>query len=137
MNVLVIYSSYGPSIQNCTAAPDDPDRQLECLFPAIPSDLLDDIINGTLELRYSLVAASVPGLDNLHEISRFEFKFIDDPVITPFNGALSYQPGSSMTISIIVSVRMCIMFCSVNYPYIHVSMLCCVTFCLGDKSYCG
>ena len=108
VNVLVIYSSYGLSIQNCTADPDDPDRQLRCIFPAIPSEYLDDIINGTLELRYSLVAASVPGLDNLHEMSRFEFKFVDDPVITPFNGALSYQPGSSMTISITVSVRMCI-----------------------------
>ena len=84
------------------------DRELSCVFPAIPSDLLDEIINGTLELRYSLVAASVPGLDNLHEMSRFEFKFVDDPVITPFNGVLSYQPGSSVTISITVSVRMCI-----------------------------
>ena len=108
MNALVIYSSYGLSIQNCTADPDDPDRQLRCMFPVIRSDLLDGIINGTLELRYNLVAASVPGLHNLHEMSRFEFKFVDDPVITPFNGALSYQPGSSMTISIVVSVRMCI-----------------------------
>ena len=104
----MIYSSYGLSIQICTADPDDPIRQLRCIFPTIPSDLLDDIIHGTLELRYSLVAASVPGLANLHEMSRFEFKFVDDPVITPFNGALSYQPGSSMTISITVSVRMCI-----------------------------
>ena len=108
MNVLVIYSSYGLSIQNCTADPDDLDRQLRCIFPKIRSDLLDDIINETLELRYSLVAASVPGLDNLHEMSRFEFKFVDDPVITPFNEPLSYQPGSSMTVSITVSVRMCI-----------------------------
>ena len=96
------------SIQNCTADPDDPDRQLECLFPAIRSDLLDDVINGTLELRYSLVAASVPGLTNLHEISRFKFNFVNDPVITPFNGTISYQPGSSMTISITVSVHICI-----------------------------
>ena len=108
MNVLVIYSSYGISIQNCTPDPDDPDRQLRCMFPAIPSDLLDDIIHGTLELRYSLVAASVPDLDNLHEMSRFEFNFVDDPVITPFNGAISYQPGSSMTILITVSVLMCV-----------------------------
>ena len=81
---------------------------MRCIFPKIRSDLLDDIINETRELTYSLVAASVPGLDNLHEMSRFEFKFVDDPVITPFNGVLSYQPGSSMTISITVSVRMCI-----------------------------
>ena len=106
MNVLVIYSCYDLSIQNCTADPDDPDRQLRCIFPKIRSNLLDDIIHGTLELTYSLVAANVPGLDNLHEISQFEFKFVDDPVITPFNEALSYQPGSSITISIAVSVRM-------------------------------
>ena len=96
------------SIQNCTADPDDPDRQLKCLFPAIPSDLLDDVINGLLELRYSLVAASVPGLDNLHEMSQFTFKFVNDPVITPCNETISYEPGSSMSISITVSVHMCI-----------------------------
>ena len=50
------------------------------------------------------MAASVPGLENLHLMSQFVFVFVDDPVITPFNGTLSYQPGSSMTISIIVSV---------------------------------
>ena len=116
MNVLVIYSSYGLSIQKCTADPDDPDRQLRCMFPAIPPHLLDDLISGTLELRYSLVAPSVPGLANLHEMSRFEFNFIDDPVITPFNGAISYQPGSSMTISITVSAYMCInvLFCKLS-----------------------
>ena len=70
---------------------------------------MDDIINGSLELAYSLVAASVPGLDNLHLMSQFVFVFVDDPVITPFNGTISYQPGSSMTISITVSV----------YRYIH------------------
>ena len=110
MNALVIYNSYGISIQNCTADPDDPDRQLRCRFPAIPSNLLDVIINGALELRYSLVAASIPGLINLHLMSRFEFKFIDDPVITPFKGTISYQTGSSMTISITVSICM---FCVV------------------------
>ena len=108
MNVLVIYSSYGLSIQNCTADSDDPDRQLSCMFPTIPPYLLDGIMHGTLELRYSLVAASVPVLINLHLMSQFEFKFVDDPLITPFNGVLSYQPGSSMTISIAVSVHMCI-----------------------------
>ena len=104
------YSSYGLSIQNCIVDPNDPDRQLGCIFPAIPSNLLDVIINGALELRYSLVAASVPGLANLHLMSRFDFKFVDDPVITPFKETISYQTGSSMTISITVSICM---FCVV------------------------
>ena len=93
-------------MQNCTANPDltDPGRELRCIFPAIPSDYLDDIINGTLGLAYSLVAASVPGLDNLHLMSQFVIEFVDDPVITPFNEAISYQPGSSITISITVSI---------------------------------
>ena len=82
----------------------DPGRELKCIFPKIPTEYLDDIINGSLELAYSLIAASVPGLDNLHLMSQFVFDFVDDPVITPFNGTLSYQPGSSMTISITVSV---------------------------------
>ena len=76
---------------------------MSCTFPAIPSDLLDDIINGTLELRYSLVAASIPGLDNLHLMSQFVIEFVDDPVITPFNEILSYQPGSNAAIVIAVS----------------------------------
>ena len=76
---------------------------MSCTFPAIPSDLLDDIINGTLELRYSLVAASVPGLDNLHLMSQFVIEFVDDPVITPFNETLSYQPGSNA--AIVIAVR--------------------------------
>ena len=68
---------------------------------------MDDIrYPGMLELRYSLVAASVPGLDNLHLMPQFVFDFVvDDPVITPFNGTISYQPGSSMIISITVSVK--------------------------------
>ena len=64
---------------------------------------MDDIINGTLELRYSLVAASVPGLDNLHLMSQFVIKFVDDPVITAFNETISYQPGFNEAIVIIVS----------------------------------
>ena len=102
------YSSYGLSIQNCTADPDDPDRQLRCMFPTIPPYLLDGIMHGTLELRYSLVAASVSGLINLHLMSQFEFKFVDDPMITPFNEVLTYQRGSSITISITVSVHICV-----------------------------
>ena len=70
---------------------------------------MDDLINGTLELRYSLVAASIPGLENLHEMSQFVFMFVDDPVITPFDRTITYQPRSSMTISITVSV----------YLYVH------------------
>ena len=79
------------------------------MFPKIRTEYLDDIINGSLELAYSLVAASVPGLDNLHLMSQLVFVFVDDPVIIPFNGAISYQPGSSMTISITVSVCICIL----------------------------
>ena len=64
---------------------------------------MEDIINGTLELRYSLVAASVPGLANLHLMSQFVIEFVDDPVIIPFNETLSYQPGFNEAIVIIVS----------------------------------
>ena len=91
--------------QDCIA---ESDRELSCTFPAIPSDLLDDIINGTLQLRYSLVAASVPDLDNLHLLSQFIIEFVDDPVITPFNETLSYQPGSNAAIMIVVSICICI-----------------------------
>ena len=73
-----------------------------CTFPAIPSDLLDDVMNGSLELRYSLVAASVPGLDNLHLMSQLQFVFVADPVITSFNEM--YQVGSNGIIIINVSV---------------------------------
>ena len=86
--------------QNCAAVSK---RELKCGFPVIPSDLLDDIINGSLELTYSLVAASVPGLDNLHLMSQFVFEFVDDPVITPFNETLSYQVGFNTPIMITVS----------------------------------
>ena len=103
--------NYGLSIQDCSPNSDlnDPGRELKCIFPKIPAEYLDDIINGSLELTYSLVAASVPGLDNLHLMSQFVFAFVDDPVLTPFNETISYQPGSSMTISINVSI----------YAYIH------------------
>ena len=97
---------YGLSIQGCSPNSDltDPGRELKCIFPKISMEYLDDITNGFLELSYSLVAASVPGLDNLHLMSQFVFVFVDDPVITPFNGTISYQPRSSMTILITVSV---------------------------------
>ena len=98
-------------MQNCTT---ESDRELSCIFPAIPPDLLDDVINGTLQLRYSLVAASVPDLDNLHLIPQFVVEFVDDPVITPFNETLSYQPGSNAAIMIVVSI--CISYLC-NYVY--------------------
>ena len=77
---------------------------MSCTFPAIPPNLLDEVINGTLQLTYSLVAASVPGLDNLNLMSQFVIEFVDDPVITPFNETLSYQIGSNVAIMISVSI---------------------------------
>ena len=88
-------------MQSCTA---ETERELSCTFPAIPSNLLR---NGTLQLTYSLVAASVPGLDNLHLMSQFVIEFVDDPVITPFNIS-GYQAGSNAAITILVST--CIWF---------------------------
>ena len=103
-NVQSLLCNYGLSIQNCSPNPDftEPGGELKCVFPKIPTEYLDDVTNGTLELTYSLVAASVPGLDNLHLMSQFVFAFVDDPVITSFNETISYQPGSSMAISITV-----------------------------------
>ena len=66
---------------------------------------MDGIINGTLQLTYSLVAASVPGLDNLHLMSEFVIEFVDDPVITPINIS-GYQVGSNAAIIIPVSTYM-------------------------------
>ena len=100
------FYNYGLPIQDCSPNFDltDPGRELKCVFPKIPAEDLDDIIIGSLELTYSLVAASVPGLNNLHLMPQFVFDFVDDPVITPYDRLISYQPGSSMTISITVSV---------------------------------
>ena len=86
--------------QDCTA---ESDRELSCIFPKIPPDLLDDILNGTLELRYSLVAASVLDLDNLYLMSQFSIEFVDDPVINCFTEPISYQAGSNALITIAVS----------------------------------
>ena len=80
---------------------------MSCTFPRIPPNLLDGVISGTLQLTYSLVAASIPGLDNLHLMSQFVIEFIDDPVITPFNIS-GYQAGSNA--AIIIPVSMCIWF---------------------------
>ena len=79
---------------------------MSCTFPKLPAELLDDVINGTLQLTYSLVAASVPGLDDLHLMSQFMIEFVDDPVITPFNETLSYQVGSNVAIMVTVSICM-------------------------------
>ena len=67
-------------------------------------------MNGTLQLRYSLVAASVPGLDNLHLIPQFVIEFVDDPMVFDLSEIVSYQPGSNRPITIHVSVHVvCIM----------------------------
>ena len=81
---------------------------MSCIFPAISDDDVDDIINGTLELRYSLVAASVPALDNLHLMSQFAFKFVNNPLICKFNETVSYEPGSGMPLIIYVSALLCL-----------------------------
>ena len=57
-------------------------------------------MNGTLQLTYSLVAASVPGLDNLHLMSQFAIGFVDDPVIHPWTQAILFQPNTNITISV-------------------------------------
>ena len=101
--------------QDCTA---ESDIELSCTFPAIPPDLLDDILNGTLELRYSLVAASVPGLNNLHLMSQFVIEFVDNPVITPFTEPVNYQAGSNAPIMITVSI-------CVRYVLVYVCMCVC------------
>ena len=80
-------------------------RELSCVFPALLSDLLDGAIKGSLELTYSLVAANVPGLDNLHLMSQFVFVFVHDPVITPFDETISFDKvGSNAAITISVGI---------------------------------
>jgi len=52
-----------------------------------------------------LVAASVPGLADLHLKDAFQFTIVDDPVINMFdNGILDYQAGFNEAITISVSV---------------------------------
>ena len=99
---------------------------------------MDDIINGTLELRYSLVAASVPGLDNLHLMSQFVIDFVDDPVINYFTEPVNYTAGSNAAIMITVSICICAsvhMYVCMHCICIHVSLyvskplyICC-SFC--------
>ena len=69
--------------------------------------MLDDILDGTLELTYSLVAASVPGLNDLHLMSQFVIEFIDDPEINCFPEPVNYQAGSNVPIVITVSICIC------------------------------
>jgi len=58
-----------------------------------------------VNLTYSLVAASVPDLDDLHLQDTLQFTIEDDPVIIMFNsGILNYQAGSNEAILISVSV---------------------------------
>ena len=62
--------------------------------------------NGTLRLKYSLIAASVPDLSDLHNINALQFTFVADPMIDKFVDVLNYQAGP---ITISVSVRcMCV-----------------------------
>ena len=78
-----------------------------------------------LTSKPSLVAThfwlcSVPGLDNLHLMSQFVNEFVDDPVVTPFNEILSYQPGFNEAIVIIVSAYTWVAICSISiHTYIY------------------
>ena len=76
------------------------------MFPALSDKDIDDIVGGTLELRYSLIAASIPGLDNPHLMPQFSIEFVNDPVIFNLNETISYEPGSGMPL--IIYVRKCI-----------------------------
>ena len=61
--------------------------------------------DGSLNLTYSLVAASVSGLADLHLQDALEFTIVDDPVINMFDhGILNYQKGKNLVITISVSV---------------------------------
>ena len=63
-------------------------------------------MNGTLQLRYSLVAASVPGLDNLHLIPQFVIDLVDDPMVFNLSEIVSYEAGTNRPITIHVSMFM-------------------------------
>ena len=86
---------------------------------------MDDIINRTLELRYSLVAASVPGLDNLHLMPQFAFQFVSNPVVFKFNETVSYEPGSGIPLIVYVSA----------YVYVAIKELLAVHFYCVCKLY--
>ncbi|XP_065900650.1 plexin-A2-like isoform X2 [Dysidea avara] len=81
------------------------DRTLSCPVPTIPTDINYTAIragldNGTLALAYSLVAASVPGLADLHLENALQFTLVDDPEINMFVDVLNYQAGSNEPITI-------------------------------------
>ena len=79
-------------------------------------------MNGTSVLRYSLVAASVPGLDNLHLMSQFAIEFVDDPLIDCFDEPLNYQAGSNAPITITVSiVYMLVYVCMCTHVSLYLS----------------
>ena len=59
--------------------------------------------NGVLILHYSLVAASVPGLTNLHMRPSLQLEIVDDPEFNRFSSIVTYQPGSNKTLMISVS----------------------------------
>ena len=107
---------------------------MSCTFPKIPTDLLDDIISEELILTYSLVAASVPGLDNLHLMSQFMIEFAEDPKIFRFvNETVRYRMGSNVPIEIFVSTHNMIVcnVCEYMLEYM-LSSLCCAY--LGNGS---
>ena len=89
-------------------------RALSCIFPAIPPDLVNGTINGTLRLTYGLVAASVPGLSDLHLMSQLQLDLVPDPNITSFNN-ISYRAGSNAVIIINVSICNCTYSCIILY----------------------
>ena len=101
---LLIICCLSNTQQNCTA---ESDTELSCAFPAILPELLDGLMNGTLQLTTSLVAASVPGLDNLHLMSQFVIEFADDPVITPLTQAIPFQPNTTIMISVSSQLAIC------------------------------
>ena len=106
-------------IKNCTSNSED-GRTLNCPIPAINSDLRDELDNGTLSLNYSLIAASVPELSDLHIFNALQFTFVEDPMIYNFTDVLNYRAGSNMAITISVSVlcmRACEYYVSIGTLY--------------------
>jgi len=71
------------------------------------------LASGVMILAYSLVAASVPGLADLHLQNALHFMIVDDPVIIE-DVVLNYQTGSNTAITILVRVYvyMCCNFLS-------------------------
>ena len=112
-----MYCKHMYILQDCTA---ESERELCCVFPEIPDDEVDDIINGTLELRYSLVAASVPDLANLHLMPQFSIEFVEDPVVFNLNDTMVYERGSNTPITIHVSVYVRVFVRALMCMYVQV-----------------